>query len=134
MKQQSRFVLLVLLLQSSSCWAEPELSVTLSALLERQNLANLAHIQQQGQHNQLNLQQQQDANMALIWQFGLNNQADLLQTGQGNALLLLQKGDDNHAIILQRGNHNFLQLEQQGSANFSIEQIGDGGAVSVTQY
>ncbi len=134
MKQQSRVGLLVLLLHSSSSWADPELSLSLAALLERQNLANLAQIQQQGQHNELSLQQQQDANMALIWQLGLNNQAHLQQTGQGNALLLLQKGDDNLATILQRGNHNFLQLEQQGSASFSIEQIGDGAAVSVTQY
>lgn len=134
MTQQSRLILLVLLLQSGSGWADPELSVTLSAMLERQHLANLAHIQQQGQHNQLNLQQQQDANLALIWQFGLNNQAKLLQSGQGNALLLLQKGQNNLATILQRGDDNFMQLEQRGGADFSIEQIGDSGAVSVTQY
>lgn len=113
---------------------EIEFSPQLAALLERQQLANLAQIQQQGQHNQLSLQQQQDNNVALIWQFGLDNEADLSQTGQGNTLILRQQGDANLANIFQRGNHNFLQLEQQGHTSFSIEQIGDGGVVSVTQY
>lgn len=128
------FLLAALLGFCGAAQGETELSPQLAALLERNNLANLAHLQQQGQHNQLSLQQQQDNNIALVWQFGLDNQADMTQSGQGNTLILQQRGDANLATILQRGNHNFLQLEQQGHSQFSIEQIGDGGAVSVTQY
>ena len=111
-----------------------ELSPPLAALMERQSLANLAQIQQQGQQNQLNLQQQHDANIAYVWQFGFENQAELIQNGQGNVLILMQKEGNNLANIIQRGNDNLLQLEQQGRASFSIEQIGDGAAVSILQY
>jgi minor curlin subunit len=138
MQQISRAILLpslgLLLMQCNFSLHAAELSPSLAAMLERQNLANLAQIQQRGQHNQLSLQQQHDENIALVWQFGIDNQADVLQSGLGNALILQQKGDENLATIIQRGHHNFLQLEQQGRASFSIEQIGDGGAVSVTQY
>lgn len=138
MQQISRATLLswlgLLLMHGSFSLRAAELSPALAALLERQQMANIAQIQQRGQHNSLSLQQQHDENIALVWQFGSDNQAELLQSGQGNALLLEQKGEANLATIIQRGDRNFLQLEQRGRANFSIEQIGDGGAVSVTQY
>jgi minor curlin subunit len=36
--------------------------------------------------------------------------------------------------VTQIGNDNLVQLNQLGSGNFSIQQIADGAAISITQY
>ena len=41
---------------------------------------------------------------------------------------------NNLADITQRGAANQLELTQLGNATFTIEQLGNGAALSITQY
>lgn len=109
-------------------------SPQLSALIERQALSSFAVSPRPLQHQPRAEPDSFANNQAQIWQLGHDNQVDVVQLGQGNELMILQRGDDNLATIVQRGDNNFLQLEQRGQSTFSIEQIGNNGAVSVTQY
>lgn len=111
-----------------------ELPITLQTLLESNGRNNFINLVQTGALNQAYLVQSGHNNSTQVAQVGLNNQANIMQYGDNNEVELLQVGVDNQADITQVGNDNLVQLNQLGSANFSIEQIADGAAITITQY
>ncbi len=111
-----------------------ELPITLQTLLESSGRDNLINLVQVGVLNQANLSQSGEGNITDIIQIGNSNQAEILQFGQDNEVELLQAGVDNQAYITQIGDENSVQINQLGSASFSIEQIADGAAITITQY
>jgi minor curlin subunit len=110
------------------------LSITLQALLENNDRGDMINIIQQGMLNQASVIQAGELNQASILQLGEGNQAYIAQYGVNNEVELLQAGENNNASVTQTGNDNRVQLNQLGSANFSIEQIADGAAITITQY
>lgn len=133
-----RFGIPLLLLCSCTASAQElnvnELPVTLQALLERSGRDNLITLVQQGTLNQGLLFQSGSNNSAEVTQIGNENDALITQIGSNNEVQLLQVGSQNKASITQIGNDNLVQLNQLGSGNFSIQQIADGAAISITQY
>jgi minor curlin subunit len=111
-----------------------ELPITLQTLLESTGRENVINLVQLGVLNHANLSQSGAGNGANLIQMGSNNHADIIQYGQDNEVELLQAGADNRANITQIGNDNLVQINQLGSASFSIEQIADGAAITITQY
>lgn len=110
------------------------LPITLQTLLENSGRGHMVDVIQQGALNQLNIAQIGEQNWAYIMQVGEGNTADILQLGSNNEVELLQAGENNNASVIQVGDDNRVQLNQLGSANFSIEQIADGAAITITQY
>ena len=113
---------------------DADLPITLQALLENNNRGDMINIIQLGMLNQASILQDGELNHASVLQLGDNNQAHIAQYGVNNEIELLQAGEQNNASIIQTGNDNQAQLSQLGSANFSIEQIGDGAAITITEY
>lgn len=111
-----------------------DLPITLQALLENNGRGNMINIIQQGMLNQASVLQTGELNQTSILQLGKGNQAYIAQFGVNNEVELLQAGEHNNASVTQTGNDNRVQLNQLGSANFSIEQIADGAAITITQY
>ncbi|MCW3171829.1 curlin [Shewanella subflava] len=111
-----------------------DLPVTLQTLLENNNRGDMVNLIQLGMLNQASFLQDGEFNHASVLQLGDNNQAHIAQFGVNNEIELLQAGEKNTASIIQTGNDNRAQLNQLGSANFSIEQIADGAAITITQY
>jgi minor curlin subunit len=111
-----------------------ELPITLQGLLESNGRDNLATLIQEGSFNQATLIQAGIENNAYLYQQGLGNEASVIQIGSNNELELLQQGDNNRADVTQIGNDNLIQINQLGSANFSIEQVADNAAITITQY
>lgn len=114
--------------------ATSELPITLQTLLESSGRSNVIGLVQAGVLNQATLSQTGASNMIDLIQVGNNNQAEVIQLGQDNEVELLQLGADNQAFITQIGDDNLVQINQLGSASFSIEQIADGAAMTITQY
>jgi minor curlin subunit len=140
-KQLIHFLVTCLLLCSFALTAnesnqahEIELPVTLQGLLESHGRDNLVNLFQHGNFNQATLNQTGIENNAYLTQLGIGNQASVIQIGSNNELELLQQGDNNRADVTQIGNDNLIQINQLGSANFSIEQIADNAAITITQY
>lgn len=133
-----RFLVPLILLCSCMTSAQElninELPVTLQALLERSGRDNLIELVQQGTANQGLLFQSGSDNKADVTQVGNDNDALITQIGSNNEVQLLQVGSQNTASVTQIGNDNLVQLNQLGSGNFSIQQIADGAAISITQY
>ncbi|WP_443019908.1 curlin [Shewanella sp. OMA3-2] len=113
---------------------EIDVPITLQTLLENNGRSNMINIIQQGMLNQASILQAGELNQASILQLGESNLAYIAQYGVNNEVELLQAGENNNASITQTGNDNRVQLNQLGSANFSIEQIADGAAITITQY
>lgn len=134
----TRFLVLLLLicscLTSSHAADVSELPVTLQALIERSGRDNLIDLVQQGTANQGIVFQSGNDNSAYVTQAGNDNVSLVTQIGTNNEVQLLQVGTQNMASITQIGNDNLVQLNQLGSGNFSIQQIADGAAISITQY
>ena len=117
----------------------------------QQNANSLAQIVQDGDGNQIDLDQNgAAAHRAQIAQDGDGNVANADQDGDGAAnLALAQEGNANTAIllqrelsalgetsaaVLQRGNGNSIILAQDGSDNSaSLDQVGDDNTMTVTQ-
>ena len=113
---------------------DADLPITLQTLLENNNRGDMINIIQLGMLNQASILQDGELNHASVLQLGDNNQAHIAQYGVNNEIELLQAGEQNNASIIQTGNDNQAQLSQLGSASFSIEQIADGAAITITQY
>lgn len=111
-----------------------ELPITLQTLLESSGRSNIINLVQAGVLNQATLSQMGEGNITELLQIGSNNQAEIIQLGQDNEVELLQSGANNQAFITQIGDDNLVQINQLGSASFSIEQIADGAAMTITQY
>uniref|UniRef100_Q0HRH3 Curlin associated repeat protein n=1 Tax=Shewanella sp. (strain MR-7) TaxID=60481 RepID=Q0HRH3_SHESR len=111
-----------------------ELSLNLQALLERSGRDNLITFIQQGNINIGGVLQAGNDNSAYLIQQGNNNNAIVIQVGIENEVQLQQAGNSNSALITQWGDANLVQLNQTGSNNFSITQIADNAAISITQY
>lgn len=117
----------------------------------QQNSDSLARIAQDGNDNQIDLNQNGSApHRAQIGQNGDQNIIDAEQDGDGSAdLTLAQDGDGNSALvlqrevsaaeqtsaaILQRGNGNRLILTQDGSDNSAtLNQLGDDNIMTAAQ-
>ena len=142
MQALTKALSIIILLSSSFCAQsqEPqdsedyELAITLQTLLETNGRGNFINLVQSGVLNQAYLLQSGHDNSIELDQVGLDNQANITQYGDNNEVELLQVGGHNQADITQIGNDNLVQLNQLGSANFSIEQIADGAAITITQY
>lgn len=124
--------LLAALLVSASVSAE--LSLPLASLLERQQLANQAVLQQNGSLNDILVEQLGQGNVALLQQAGYLNQLALRQIGIGNRAEIEQVGVYNQVDVLQQGDFNLIQIQQLGGSGFSIQQIGNNAELSVVQY
>lgn len=111
-----------------------ELSLSLQALLERSGRDNLIELVQQGNANNGYVIQAGRDNDAYITQQGELNQVFVAQAGSDNEVKLLQSGGKNSASITQIGEANLVELNQTGSHSFSILQIADNAAISITQY
>lgn len=111
-----------------------ELPITLQVLLEQGGRDNAIGLMQLGYSNHAEMLQSGHDNTNATLQFGAENQANVHQYGSGNEVQLLQVGWSNQADITQVGDGNLVQLNQLGSANFSIEQIADNAAITITQY
>ncbi len=134
-------VCLVLLMSAFGSYANEllanrvsELPITLQVLLEQGGRDNAIGLIQLGYHNQAEMLQSGHDNTNATLQVGVENQASVHQYGSGNEVEILQVGWANQAEITQVGNGNLVQLNQLGSANFSIEQIADNAAITITQY
>ena len=121
------------------------------AIILQTNSESRARIAQDGNDNQLDLEQNGGApHTAQIAQDGGNNIVNAEQGGDGSInLALAQEGDDNSAILLQRetvdgittgakvqqlGNGNRLSLVQDGSDNQAeLSQVGDDNTMTATQ-
>lgn len=117
----------------------------------QQNANSLARIVQDGDGNQVTLDQDGTAaHRAQIAQNGDGNTVTAQQGGDGTAdLALAQDGDQNTAVlfqnelsataqtaaaILQRGNGNTIILAQDGSDNSArLDQVGDDNTMTATQ-
>ncbi len=110
------------------------LPVTLQTLLESNGRDNLIELFQIGVQNQVIATQAGEHNQLMLTQLGVGNEATVTQLGFNNEVELLQAGNHNSAEVTQIGDNNLVQLSQLGSANFSIQQIGDGASIAVTQY
>ncbi|GIU03692.1 curlin [Shewanella sp. c952] len=131
---------IALLMSSTSALAtelnnqSTELPITLQTMLESTGRENIINLVQLGALNNTNLSQSGAGNTASLVQIGSSNHAEITQVGEDNEVELLQAGTENHANITQIGNDNLVQMNQLGSASFSIEQIADGAAITITQY
>ncbi|MPY26169.1 curlin [Shewanella psychropiezotolerans] len=145
MQALTKALSIIILLSSSFCAhsQEPqerqdsedyEIPITLQTLLETNGRGNFINLVQTGVLNHAYLLQSGHDNSIELDQVGLDNQANITQYGDNNEVELLQVGVRNQADITQIGNDNLVQLDQLGSANFSIEQIADGAAITITQY
>lgn len=110
------------------------LPITLQTLLESTGRENVVNLTQLGVLNHTYLSQAGEGNVTNLLQMGSSNKAQIMQYGQDNDVELMQTGVDNQANITQIGNDNLVHLNQLGSASFSIEQIADGAAITITQY
>ncbi|QYK03367.1 curlin [Shewanella sp. FJAT-53749] len=110
------------------------LPITLQTLLEGSGRENVINLFQLGTLNHANLSQSGAGNGTSLIQMGSSNHAEIIQYGEDNEVELLQAGINNFADITQVGNDNLVQINQLGSASFSIEQIADGAAITITQY
>ncbi|WP_371316293.1 curlin [Shewanella sp. NIFS-20-20] len=135
-------IVMVLLLLAAKANAEPSaqlmeqagISLTLQAVLENSGRDNAIRLIQSGELNQATMVQLGVSNESDILQSGNNNQANSTQVGSGNLIKISQRGDDNLANISQIGQNNLVQLNQSNGTSFAIQQIGDGAAISITQY
>lgn len=123
-------------LHANELQADPisELPITLQVLLEQSGRDNAIGLVQLGYSNHADVLQSGHDNTNATVQFGVENQASVHQYGSGNEVQLLQVGWANQANITQVGDGNLVKLNQLGSANFSIEQIADNAAITITQY
>lgn len=121
------------------------------AEITQQNSDSLARIVQDGDGNQITLNQTGTAaHRAQIAQDGDGNIVTALQDGDGIAdLALVQEGDQNSALlfqnelsasaqttaaVVQRGNGNTIILAQDGTDNQArLTQDGDGNEMTATQ-
>lgn len=121
------------------------------ASITQQNADSLAQVVQDGDANQLDLDQNGNApHRAQIAQDGNSNTVAAEQDGDGATdLVLAQEGDANTAVllqrelssagetsaaVLQRGNGNTIILAQDGSDNTTrLDQVGDGNTMTATQ-
>lgn len=133
-------VMITLAIFSSPNWAADlfdganELPITLQTLLESSGRENVVNLVQLGVLNHADLSQSGTGNGTNLVQIGNDNYAEVIQYGQDNEVELLQAGANNFADVTQIGNDNLVQINQLGSASFSIEQIADGAAITITQY
>ncbi|QYJ74709.1 curlin [Shewanella sp. FJAT-52076] len=113
---------------------EMSLSVPLQTLLESSGRDNLIDLFQMGEQNEAMVAQLGDFNNLIVTQIGVSNQTLVFQQGSDNEVDLFQAGYHNSAEVTQIGDNNLVQIKQLGSANFSIQQLGNGASIAVTQY
>ncbi|WP_237750948.1 curlin subunit CsgB [Gallaecimonas xiamenensis] len=140
MTRKSMLAGALLLGLSPSLWAadpllgDPSLSPTLAALIERQQLNNLANLSQLGQGNLATITQVGQGNLAALAQEGDENSINLTQLGSHNSATIMQFGKQNQAQVSQLGSDNIITLGQWGQSGFAIEQLGSGAEITVLQY
>ena len=113
---------------------ESPLSMSLSTVPTTANSFSQISLSQNGIYNNASITQASNASNSIsVLQNGVGNEATITQFGEGNVVNLSQYGVNNLADILQDGNANVVNLTQFGEQTFSIHQVGDGMAVSITQ-
>lgn len=109
-------------------------NLALQAMLERKDMTSILVINQHGVANNGTISQAGYANTLSLLQIGIANDAEIEQNGTGNKISVQQLGDENRLQLLQHGTDNQIDITQHGNTSFSIEQIGQGEILSVTQY
>lgn len=104
------------------------------AAVKQRGMFNQAAVTQSGDGNLVQLNQDGAQNIVEITQAGLGNQVLIAQVGTGNQALINQQGNDNLVDILQQGDHNLVNVNQFGNQSFTVQQIGDNGEITITQY
>ena len=103
-------------------------------VITQYGIFNKASVIQSGAGNQIRLNQTGAYNQSAVAQYGANNNVDLIQMGSNNMVNINQLGVDNQIDIAQDGMQNTINITQNGSQSFSLQQIGDGAVVNITQY